>query len=608
MKMRSLFIGIAVLVSAVLIFSGCETETKTEYVTNTVTEEAQGFQLPDNAVTATSEAVLVALLADESGVYNDIAYAAAPSAAVTVPDGKTLYLNASSTITLAADLTVFGKLVVYGGTFTPGSNLKGTGTLDVELGGSLKVTDDTLFTGTAKLGAVNIKKYASLDATGATVDTEAKVTAWVGYAGNGYLKLTVTVITPKVTLDAIGARSDTNPVIVTNNIAPAATGTSLTVPAGVNLTTSDTLAAVTSLTVNGTLTASSATLATAGAAITLGSKGQVELDDVKLSDDVTVPAGAGFSIGTSSDFDGNTVTFKAGRSDIISDIDLVISGVDSDGYELNDSITLTSSQNLIIPEDTSVTVKAGKTISNAGTIILGEGSSLVLTGGPATAADTAGTKLTGAGKIVAGNTEISGVWQAVGADNTATVTIAASTTSGESSITASAATVVLTAGESGTITQNAGASNNLTIAADTTVALGGDGAKAGEIVLKNSSATNATDNGKLTLIGTITTDNAAGTNQASGAPLSADSTTEVSDATTYTKIGVANLAGDGTNAKVVVTNDPATAATSVAGKIAKLIGAASDATITGGDSTATVDGTKDGKISGETATAADSTS
>jgi hypothetical protein len=748
MKKRSLIFGIAMTVCLAFIFSGCEQETKTEYVTNTVTDE--GFRPPADTVWADSIAALEVLLADGSGVYRDnIGYDPETSAvlpALTVPSGKTLYLN-SYGVSLGADLTVNGKLVVYGSTFTAGDKLKGTGTLDVEKGCRLSVsTADGLFTGDDKL-TVTVKKGARLMYSGAALASATDITAWVGYAGDASLSITTAITgvsTLTAAISAIGDLPDGKGVALTINPSPASTETSLTVPAGVSITTSDTFAALTSLTVNGTLTTSSATLAavtsltvngtlTAGSAttlaavtsltvngtldataatfdsangvtITLGNKARVTYlgKIAKLAASVTVPTGALFNISKGiTAFNSNTVTFTRGNSYVISDVDIVLSGyTTAGGYELSDNITLTAGQSIILSQG-KYTVKAGRTITNAGTIILGASASLVLTGADA----TGGAALTGAGKIVAGNTAISGAWQAVGTGNV-TIAAGASTAPATSTITASANTVVFTAGEGGTITQNAGASNNLTIAAnttvalgagssvvltgatgtagakltstgkvaagkteitgvwqavdtgsdsatvtiaatsadastitasaatvslkagtggtitqaagsgnkltiaaDTTVALGGAAAKLGEIVLKNSSTANATDNGKLTLVGTITTGNMAGTNQASGAVLSADGETEVSNATTYTKIGVANLAGDGTNTKVVATNNPESdGKTSNAGKIAKLIGAASGATITGGDGTATFDGTKDGKISGETATAADSTS
>ena len=239
----------------------------------------------------------------------------------------------------------------------------------------------------------------------------------------------------------------------------------------------------------------------------------------------------------------------------------------------------------------ALTVDAGVTLTVKGTVTITQPSgSLVLTG----AASTGGAKISGAGEIVAAQTKITGEWQAVdtGSDK---ITIAA-TSADASSITAGS-TAVFTAGPGGTITQKEGANNNLTIAANTTIALGGSTAKVGEIVLTGDNS----NPGKLTLTNDtsiISTGNSAGS--AAAAPLSTDGTTTVSDASGYTSIGVVDLVGDGANAKVVPTNAPADASTSAAGNIAKLLGTSgSSGTISGGATGS------DGSISGATATAAD---
>jgi hypothetical protein len=301
-------------------------------------------------------------------------------------------------------------------------------------------------------------------------------------------------------------------------------------------------------------------------------------------------SGALTATGLGFDTDG---TFTAGAKSTVNGVsfpaDAAITGLSGDGVSIGD---------YTVPEDTALTIAADSTLTIADT------KTLTL---------QTGAGIAGAGTLAAGLTAITGSadgsWQAAGG-NIAIGSAATGATIGlPTGVTIPA---VLTAvGTPGTaapiITQSAGTGNNLTIAADVTIALGGTTDKLGEIVLKNSAETNTTDNAKLTLIGTITTGNVGTTKQAAGAPLAADSATEVADANSYTKIGVLYLTGDGTNAKVVVTNDPKSASQSDAGKIAKLFGAAS-ATIAGGDSTDAVDGTKDGKISSVTATVADSTS
>ena len=392
---------------------------------------------------------------------------------ITVPAGKTLYLADGGTLT--SDVAVTGKLVVFGGTFTPGAHLTGAGTLDVEAGGILTVTDDALFTGSGKLGAVNVTKWASLT-TSATVDTAAKVTAWLGYAGKGRLTLTVTGITPSATLAAIGSPPAIEyggyslpAVKVTNNVDE--TALTFTVPAGVRFTTTGTLGTVAALTVNGGLDAGGATLASAGASITLGSKGQADLGNVKLLADVTVPAGAGFQLGAGSDFNTHIVTFTKGRQDIISDIDLAFSGIGAGGWTLAGDIALTAGQSIVIPASTTVIVQAGNKITNGGTIVLAPTASLVLA---TPNAITGGAKIEGAGSLIAGATAITGAWEAVGTTTAAsTVTILSAATG--ATITAATNATGLKAGAVGaTITQAAGASENaLTIAAATAINLAG---------------------------------------------------------------------------------------------------------------------------------------
>jgi hypothetical protein len=70
MKKRSLIFGIAMTVCLALIFSGCEQETKTEYVNVPGEGGGELFQPPEDAVWTESIAALEALLA--SDLYEDI--------------------------------------------------------------------------------------------------------------------------------------------------------------------------------------------------------------------------------------------------------------------------------------------------------------------------------------------------------------------------------------------------------------------------------------------------------------------------------------------------------------------------------------------------------
>jgi hypothetical protein len=121
----------------------------------------------------------------------------------------------------------------------------------------------------------------------------------------------------------------------------------------------------------------------------------------------------------------------------------------------------------------ALTVEAGATLANEGTVALTGTGSVVLS-----ASNSGGAKLTGAGKVSAGAAEIVGGnngWQATHTNTTTgTVTIAA-VTDATATITATSSAVLTAAGEGATITQKARENNNLTIAGATTVALSADG-------------------------------------------------------------------------------------------------------------------------------------
>jgi hypothetical protein len=198
----------------------------------------------------------------------------------------------------------------------------------------------------------------------------------------------------------------------------------------------------------------------------------------------------------------------------------------------------------------NVTVGAGGSIALGADLTIAAGKNLTLTGGPASGA-TAGAKLTGTGKVVAGATEIvggTGGWQAVG---TGTIAIEAGATGASTvktvTIAASATTSVLTAGTGATITQLAVANNNLTIGAATTIALGGTtGAALGSIILTNA----GTNPGKLSFGGAgaqVTTGNTGGSALAAKAgvfEVDSDTTANKIPVSAYTSSNFVTITGD----------------------------------------------------------------
>ncbi|MDR2209845.1 MAG: hypothetical protein LBO65_00035 [Spirochaetaceae bacterium] len=253
-------------------------------------------------------------------------------------------------------------------------------------------------------------------------------------------------------------------------------------------------------------------------------------------------------------------------------------------------------------------------------VTLNDGLSLSLVG-----AATGGAKIVGAGKLVAGHTEISGGpsgWQVFGGTDLIVInpssevtTISAKKPDGTPAD-ANNTTYLKAFGPGATITQKAGANNSLTLAVNTKIDLGTDIAtptkKAGEIILKNvivtgSPKTSNADGGKLVLTGDkaiIATGNAAATTVTASAPLDPDETTEVGSTTTFTKLGVAYLTSTDNVAKSTVA--PTNATTAPTGYLATLSGISTSTTgtIIGGHDTGN-SADQDGRISSETVTAAD---
>ncbi|GHV19318.1 hypothetical protein FACS189494_00560 [Spirochaetia bacterium] len=297
----------------------------------------------------------------------------------------------------------------------------------------------------------------------------------------------------------------------------------------------------------------------------------------KVNAAITVPADAIFNpIGQFNTVAGETVTYKAGRryssfgSGFNSDIDIVISKkTGADGFILNGtSLSIPATNVLELFGSTKVTVPAGFDLAIAGTLRLNGNSSgvasLALTG----ATGTGGAKITGTGKLVAGKTEIvggTGGWQAVGLgaanDNTVTIAAVAGSTVAVTANIASSGDqgATLTAGAGASITQLAGLSNNLTIAASTTIDLGGTIATSttvGAINLTESAA--AGEGGKITLFDATSiinvqagaSDAGASLSGAQGAFVTSQATGKITASSINSTTGVNIVAGSTTTGRV----------------------------------------------------------
>ncbi|MDR2068888.1 MAG: hypothetical protein LBP71_03360 [Spirochaetaceae bacterium] len=262
------------------------------------------------------------------------------------------------------------------------------------------------------------------------------------------------------------------------------------------------------------------------------------------------------------------------------------------------------------------------TLDTGVTLTITNGNTLWLVGGSETDGD--GAILKGAGKVViGGNTEIVGGpygWQVVGdsigiySHNGGTEAVLMSGSS-SSSVTTPAATLKALGSVLGaSITQKAASGNNLTIRANTTIALGGaPQKKVGEIVLAGGS-----DPGKISFVNEtskITTGNSSTTTTTAGSL--ADNGATAVTGNTIDSIGIDNLVGNRTPGGAALgSTDPATKVTTTAvvnttdndlmaeGKLASLSGrdATYGGTVTGGATTNDA-----GYINSETSTNADTT-
>jgi hypothetical protein len=268
------------------------------------------------------------------------------------------------------------------------------------------------------------------------------------------------------------------------------------------------------------------------------------------------------------------------------------------------TVTIAKADTAGILKGQSLTMDTGVELS------IGTGNNLWLIGGSETEGN--GAILKGNGKITAGKTTIIGGaygWQAVGDSIVIEATSADESTlksdSTDSALTTSPTATLKALGSvlGAVITQAAAADNELNIAANTTIALGGTAQKkVGEIVLTGD--VTAADRGKISLADAsslITTGNISVTTIFTE-KLADDGNTVISGSTG--PIGITNVWGDGANAKVTTTAVVDSSAPNLLplGNLVSLQGA-TGAAVTGGNSTPG----GDGKISSETVTNKDDT-
>jgi hypothetical protein len=471
----------AILLAISFVFAGlqsCANEVETKTKTTTKLVASPGFVPPATAVQAADSDILASWLLDTNDAYKkEIIYGAGTvfatgTSVLTIPSGKTLYLDSDSVtaLTNGEEIVVAsgGHLVIYESTpdvdgaftLTGTGKISGAGKLTVEAGGAftygqvanLALTGAKTAKGLVIFGTNQVSGSGNLEVitstalgnvigqwtTPGSIDSalsKALIKDNLAYAGYsfGYLQIEGTgskiseiltkVGTKNVELDAsstAGVINDTGAaIIIPSNLSldwgggpfhaslasltvngnlttTATTGLdsveTLVVNGNLNATTA-VLAGVKSLTNNGTLLASAATLDAGGdiTKISLGAGSNTTIQGITgdLTINVSVPATA--NITGTANFDGShKITFKQGRAPNVSipfypqgfqnDVDVSFRKFD---HAAGNAVTvlgfdLGSKKNVVLPWTGTVTLDGD--FNNAGNLYLGS-TSTVLEGG-----------------------------------------------------------------------------------------------------------------------------------------------------------------------------------------------------------------------------------
>jgi hypothetical protein len=529
------------------------------------------------------------------------------------------------------------------------------GALAVDAANALELAQDEASSGGSGATPVAVIDDQIIDALntgvvqGHTAHGEAIAARLIFERDSSYLPATELAIPLSVGEEKL-KKAAADGIFATNLSTEATSVTDLTIRRGTSLTNANSaaFAPLGTLTVNGTLTTTTGSVIVGVARVIVGPAGKIEAKEtgdtfqmavdlqiageLEVGDDATFAsvetaggpgtlilgnqnfgsvAGVLFGIknvtSAATAITAATLTVPEGTALTLSAAavpsgNLVVNGV------LNSSAALTPAGNVTVAGtlnksgSTALTIAADKILDISGVVALSGTANVTLTGGPATGAGTAGAKLTGTGKLTAGNTEISGGgaegWQALNATNAEPVIIASVTTTASITGTANAK---LVAGVGATIIQNAGAGNNLSIPANTTIELGGTTTEAGAIILKNSPEVGYTNAGKLTLAATtsvIKTGQPVG--YATGKPVLAAGAYSTASGSDFVGLAIPFLHGDANTLAKTSAAAPALGV-GLEGKLVELAGGTAGV-LTGGDATPTVDGTKDGRISSLTIT------
>lgn len=386
MKKMSLIFGFAAFVGAALFFAGCDNEPKIEY--------KDRDKLVNYEVVVENEEELLGAFAS----YSRIAFNPDPALAFKFSDGfeipaaNTVGIFSDAEIETGKKLKVSGTVnVEVGGLLTLTGTIEGDGTVSVKVGGSL---DTAGLTKIPDLGTKTIIAGGTLNVGTVADITELKTL--FGKISSGELNITTPSATLKPTevANISGITANKRLTIEANG---AETSTSLTIPAGLTLTTTGTLDTVATLTVNGKLTASAATGKADGIAITVGKNATLSLATIaKLKASTVEDGGTLQATVTAFDTDAKLKVNAGGRVNEITFVGATnITALAADAVTI-DSITIADKTALTIPANKTITVTGTGTLEVNGTLSFTDSTSkLILPAGAALAAGEKGTLLGG---------------------------------------------------------------------------------------------------------------------------------------------------------------------------------------------------------------------
>jgi hypothetical protein len=280
------------LLAGSLIVTGCSTDTETQ------TEYVSGRVIPfDKVVSVLSD--LTDALADPDAVYILVKNNISLSGNLSIPAGKHVYLYAELD-TASKDLTIGGSVVVAdtGSLIADSINpVKVTGSISVEEGGVLSIEDeDSVKDGTGTSTVLGTKvTFAGGDLAydpGSVFSSTGDIVTALGYMSSGVLEITGSGLKPSEIVDSVKDIVSSTKRLSIDLGSKVEDATTLNIPVGLAITTTDDLSDVTNLAVNGVLTASSGALKNSGAVLVVGPNAEVELGGVKLTEGSTIKAGA----------------------------------------------------------------------------------------------------------------------------------------------------------------------------------------------------------------------------------------------------------------------------------------------------------------------------